>query len=120
MKGRIDALKAADPNNNEPVPADLVLASGSGLDPHISPGAAEYQISRVAKIRGLTVETLRKLVQRFTEGRQLGIFGQPRVNVLKLNLALDYFASHPDMKIGGKELQFPKIERGIDTKVSIY
>lgn len=89
VKARIAALKESDPGNNKPVPIDLVTASASGLDPHISPAAADYQVSRVAKARGLSVEQVQKLIQEHTEGRQWGIFGEPRVNVLELNLALD-------------------------------
>jgi len=89
VKGRIDALKAADPGNDKPVPADLVTASGSGLDPHISPAAAEYQAARVAKARGLPLEKLNALIGQHTEGRQWGLFGDPRVSVLALNNALD-------------------------------
>ena len=89
VKSRIDALKAADPANQAPIPVDLVTASASGLDPHISPVAAEYQINRVAQARGLSAEKLTALVESHTEGRQWGIFGEPRVNVLELNLALD-------------------------------
>ncbi|PPD40846.1 MAG: potassium-transporting ATPase subunit C [Methylobacter sp.] len=89
VKARIEALKAADPNNKAPVPVDLVTASGSGLDPQISPAAAEYQINRVAKARHIAPEKLRALVEANTEARQWGMFGEPRVNVLALNLALD-------------------------------
>ncbi len=89
VQGRVDALKKADPGNKKPIPVDLVTASASGLDPHISPAAADYQLSRVAHARGLPEAKLRALVERYTEGRGLGVFGEPGVNVLKLNLALD-------------------------------
>lgn len=89
VKQRIDALRAADPGNTAVVPVDLVTASGSGLDPDISPAAAQYQIARVARVRKLAAEQVQQLVARYTQGRQLGLLGEPRVNVLQLNLALD-------------------------------
>lgn len=89
IKGRIDALKAAGTDMSQPVPVDLVTSSASGLDPEITPAAAAYQVARVAKARGLTLDQLNELVGRNTSGRQFGIFGEARVNVLKLNLALD-------------------------------
>ena len=89
VKGRLEALKAADPGNTAPVPVDLVSASASGLDPHISMAAARYQTARVARERGLPIEVVQRLVQANTEARDLAVLGEPRVNVLKLNLALD-------------------------------
>jgi len=88
-QARIDALRAADPGNHDPVPVDLITSSGSGLDPHISPLAAHYQVARVARVRNLPAATVAALVARNTEMRQLGLLGEPRVNVLELNLALD-------------------------------
>jgi K+-transporting ATPase ATPase C chain len=89
VKDRIAALRAADPTATAPVPVDLVTASGSGLDPHISPAAAEYQVARVARARNIAPGEVRRLVQRATQGRTWGLFGEPRVNVLELNLSLD-------------------------------
>jgi K+-transporting ATPase ATPase C chain len=89
VKARIAALKAADPGNTLPIPVDLVTSSGSGLDPDISIDAALYQVPRVARARGLSVSTVQALVNQYTQGRQLGFLGEPRVNVLELNLALD-------------------------------
>lgn len=88
-KDRIDALRAADPASAQPVPVDLVTSSASGLDPHISPAAAYYQVGRVARLRGQSDEAVRKLVDDHLEGRTLGVLGEPRVNVLLLNRAMD-------------------------------
>jgi potassium-transporting ATPase KdpC subunit len=89
VKERIETIRQAHPDQQGPVPVDLVATSASGLDPHISPGAAEYQSTRVAGSRGLTVENVRRLVAEHTEGRTFGVLGEPRVHVLRLNLALD-------------------------------
>jgi K+-transporting ATPase ATPase C chain len=93
VQNRIAALRAADSaagvDNNAPIPVDLVTASGSGLEPQISPAAAAYQAGRVAALRGTTVENVEALIAEFTEGRTLGLLGEGRVNVLLLNLALD-------------------------------
>ena len=89
VQARIDTLKVVDPDNDQPIPVDLVTYSASGLDPDISVAAAKYQVSRVARYRGLSVEQVSALVSHFTEGRQFGILGEPRVNVLQLNQSLD-------------------------------
>ena len=89
VQARIDALKTADPNNTLPIPVDLVTSSGSGLDPHISIAAAVYQVHRVAQARGLSEAQVKALVDKYTQGRQLGFLGEPTVNFLELNLALD-------------------------------
>jgi K+-transporting ATPase ATPase C chain len=89
VKARIAALQQADPGQKAAIPVDLVTSSGSGLDPDISPAAADYQVPRVARVRHLNEAQVRTLVQKFTRGRQLGLLGEPRVNVLQLNLALE-------------------------------
>jgi len=92
VKTRGEALKAADPDNALPIPVDLVTASASGLDPHISPAAAQYQASRIARARHIDITKVNALIAQQTQGRQIGVLGEPRVNVLKLNLALDDLA----------------------------
>lgn len=95
VQDRIAALRAADPANAAPVPVDLVTASASGLDPHISPAAAEYQAGRVARARGMSEDAVRELVRAHTDEPWLGLIGDPAVNVLRLNLALDRAAPEP-------------------------
>lgn len=94
VKQRIAALRAVDPGNSAPVPVDLVTTSGSGLDPEISPAAAQYQLARVARARGLDAAQVQALVNDYTRGRQFGLLGEPRINVLQLNLALDAAQAH--------------------------
>jgi K+-transporting ATPase ATPase C chain len=91
VQDRIDRLRAVDPADQRPIPIDLVTASGSGLDPHITPAAAEYQVARVSRARNLDEATVRRLAAAHTQQRQFGLLGEPRVNVLQLNLALDRF-----------------------------
>ncbi|OGA81621.1 MAG: potassium-transporting ATPase subunit C [Burkholderiales bacterium RIFCSPHIGHO2_01_FULL_63_240] len=95
IKGRVEALRQADPGNVQPIPVDLVTASGSGLDPHISLAAARYQVARVARARGLPREAVQALVERHAEQPWLGFLGEPRVNVLALNLELDSLNKAP-------------------------
>ncbi len=89
VKGRISDLQKADPGNTKPIPVVLVTASASGLDPHISPAAAEYQVARVARARGMSEDNVRSIVRKYAQDRQFGVLGEPTVNVLMLNLALD-------------------------------
>ena len=95
VRQRVAALRAENPGQEGPVPADLVTASGSGLDPDISVAGAKYQVARVAKARGLPPSAVEKLVDEHTEGRWLGLFGEPHVNVVRLNLALGPLAARP-------------------------
>jgi len=90
IQGRVDALHKADPDNHDPIPVDLVTSSASGLDPHITPAAALYQVKRIARVRGIPEDRLKQLIQDNTDGRFLGLLGEAGVNVLKLNLELDH------------------------------
>ena len=93
IRERVDRLRSASKSKSAPIPVDLLTASGSGLDPHISPAAAEYQIARVSRHRGLSEQEVKQLVRQYTEDRQMGFLGEPRVNVVKLNLALNQLAT---------------------------
>ena len=95
VEARVKTLREADPGNTAPIPVDLVTTAASGLDPQISPAAAAYQIARVARVRGLPPDAVRTLVAQQTDDRQWGVLGEPRVNVLELNLALDHLQSRP-------------------------
>lgn len=95
VEERVAALRAADPTNPLPIPVDLVTASGSGLDPHVSPAAAEYQIGRIARARGIEADAVRRITRAHTEGRSLGVLGEPRVNVVRVNRALDALDQAP-------------------------
>ncbi len=95
VQGRIEALHKADPINTAPVPIDLVTTSASGLDPNITPAAAKYQVGRIAAVRGLTVAQVQALIDQATSERQLGLFGERRVNVLQVNMALDRLTHAP-------------------------
>jgi potassium-transporting ATPase KdpC subunit len=90
VKADVQKFRAENPDYTGPIPADLLTSSGSGLDPHVSPASAEAQVARVAKARGATPDRIAELVAKHTEGRQWGIFGEPRVNVLLLNIDLDH------------------------------
>jgi K+-transporting ATPase ATPase C chain len=98
VRGRIETLKQSNPGQPGHIPIDLVTASGSGLDPHISPAAAEYQAARVAKSRGISDDDVRELIRSHSEGRTFGLLGEPRVNVLELNLALDERSALPERR----------------------
>jgi len=105
---RVARLRSADPGNERPVPVDLVTTSASGLDPHISVAAAEYQVPRVARLRGLTEDQVRQLVRENTEPRPLGILGEPAVNVLRLNLALNGLARQPTDRDNAAGPRYPQ------------
>ncbi len=95
---RVEVLKKANPNQKGPIPMDLVTSSASGLDPDISPAAAQYQAARIAHVRHLSISAVQQLIQKYTQGRWLGIFGEPRVNVLELNLALNQLSNTKNFK----------------------
>ncbi len=115
IKSRADALQALDPDNHGPIPADLVMASGSGLDPQISIAAAKYQVERIARVRNLPKDELSMLVDQFTQSRDLKFMGQPRVNVLELNIVLDQYKAGDIAKIKPVE-----VKRGLITKATIF